>query len=81
MNKFYANYVSETSQNETDKQLFNFSFKKGDKEVKVATVRCVPETANKEDKKYKELEERLNPRVLDKSFIFLKNLKKDITVE
>lgn len=33
------------------------------------------------DKKYKELEEKLNPKVLDKNFIFFKNLKKTATVE
>ncbi|KAL4471477.1 hypothetical protein ABPG74_008370 [Tetrahymena malaccensis] len=83
LNKFYANYIV-ASDDSAEKQLFNFSFKKGEKTVNVATVRCIPELQTKEDKSYKdlkELEERLNPKVTDNSFIFLKNLKKDITVQ
>ncbi|KAL4511700.1 hypothetical protein ABPG72_012545 [Tetrahymena utriculariae] len=75
LNKFYGNYVSESA-SEDDKKLFDFTFQKEGVEVKVSTLRCVPEAL-----KDKELEGKLNPKKNDKSFIYLKNLKKDITEE
>lgn len=78
LNQFYGKYLTDSTE---DKTLFDFTFtSKNGQVINAKTERCIPENST-QDKKFKELEERLNPKILDKNYIFLKNLKKDVTIE